>query len=198
MRRFAIVLSCLSCASCAAPSARWERSPTQRIELLALRRNPQSGLEDTADDQHLFGASYLHAFRGSDVALDVGVRAGSFERVSQPDTEYVETHAGARWRFLGAAGPLQPYLGVGLLWNGRGSNSKRYDDEFDADDEDDDLLGWILSHSSPYASLGVDFLVGPVSVGGGLRAVCGDGVDLSAAHPDDFALDVYVTLGVGF
>ncbi len=176
-----------------------ERPATHRIELLALRRNPQSGLEDTADDQHLFGASYLHALGGSNLALDVGVRGGSFERAAQPDTEYVETHAGARWWFLGGDAPLQPYLGVGLMWNGRGSSSERYGSTADFDDDDDnDLLSWLISHSSPYASLGVDFKLGAVSVGGGLRAVCGDGVDLSAAHPDDFALDVYVTVGFGF
>lgn len=181
---------------CASPSARLERSPTQRIELLTLRRNPEAGLDDTPDDQRLHGVSYLHLLEGSEVALDVGLRAGSFARAGERDSGYFETHAGARWWFLGVDGPVQPYFGVGLFWNARGSSSRRFDYKYD--DDGDNGLGWLLAHSSPYASLGVDFVLGAVSVGGGVRAVCGDGVDLSAAHPDDFALDVYVTAGCGF
>lgn len=197
-RTTAIAICATVLGACSSPSARWESSPAHRIELLALRRNPQSGLEDTADDQGLFGANYVYAFRGSDVALDIGVRGGSFERTDGSSTAYAETHAGVRWRFAGLERPLQPYLGAGILWNGRGSTSRRFETGADFDDEDDDVLTWILAQSSPYATLGLDFVLGPLSVGGGLRAVCGDGVDLSARHPDDFALDVFVTLGFGF
>lgn len=199
MVRTTLIFACAALlGACSSPSARRESSPARRIELLALRRNPESGLEDTADDQHLFGANYVHAFRGSVVALDVGVRGGSFERSDGTSTAYAETHAGVRWRFAGVEPALQPYLGLGILWNGRGSTSRRFEHSADFDDEDDDLLTWILAQSSPYATLGIDFLLGPLSVGGGVRAVCGDGVDLSARHPDDFALDVFVTVGWGF
>lgn len=163
---------------------------------MASRRNPESGLERTDDDQELFGLNFLQSFEGSALALDLGVRGGEFERADGADTDYFETHAGARWRFAGTRHAVQPYLGLGILWNGRGSSSK-YSDPYD-DDQKENFFVWILAQSSPYASLGVDIVFGALSVGVGVRAVCGDGVDLSARHPDDFALDVFATLGVRF
>jgi hypothetical protein len=195
-------LLALALLAAIAPGCRSSSSDiaSHRLELLASRRNPESGLGSTDDDQGLFGLNYVPNFANSDLALDLGVRVGEFERVDGDETTYTETHAGMRWRFAGSRHALQPYLGLGLLWNGRGSSSKRFDTDphYDEDDNDDDLFVWIFAQSSPYASLGVDLVLGPVSLGVGVRAVCGDGVDLSARHPDEFALDVFATLGVAF
>ncbi len=181
--------------SCVGPR---DHSSPHRLELVAARRNPESGLGSTDDDQGLFGLNYVQSFEGSDLALDLGVRGGEFERVDGSDTSYVETHTGARWRFAGTRHAVQPYLGLGILWNGRGSTSKRFDPDRYEDDQESNFLVWLVAQSSPYAALGFDVVLGAVTVGIGVRAVCGDGVDLSARHPDEFALDVFATLGVRF
>jgi len=169
-----------------------------RVELLALRRNASSGLERTDDDQALFGANYVNPLEGGWSALELGVRAGEFERVDGRETDYVETHAGARLYALAPDVAVRPYLGLGLLWNGRGSARDLYrDDERDRDDDAYDLLAWIVRQSGPYLTLGVDASFGRLYVGAGLRAVCAEGVDLSALNSDDFALDLFVTLGLG-
>lgn len=169
-----------------------------RVELLALRRNASSGLERTDDDQALFGANYVHPFEGGWSALELGLRVGEFERVDGSETDYVETHAGARLYALAPDVAVRPYLGLGLLWNGRGSARDLYrDDERNRDDDAYDLLSWIVRQSGPYATLGVDASFGRLYVGAGLRAVCAEGVDLSALDSDDFALDLFVTLGFG-
>ena len=169
-----------------------------RVEFLALRRNASSGLERTDDDQSLFGANYVHPFEGGWSALELGLRAGEFERVDGSETDYVETHAGARLYALAPDVAVRPYLGLGLLWNGRGSARDLYsDDERNRDDDAYDLLAWIVRQSGPYVTLGVDASFGRLYVGAGLRAVCAEGVDLSALNSDDFALDLFVTLGFG-
>lgn len=57
-----------------------------RVELLALRRNASSGLERTDDDQALFGAHYVRPFDDGWTALELGLRAGEFERVDGRET----------------------------------------------------------------------------------------------------------------
>lgn len=187
-----------ACSGACQSSGPLQASSPPRLELLALRRNASSGLERTDDDQALFGANYVHPFEGGWSALELGLRAGEFERVDGSETNYVETHAGARLYALAPDAAVRPYLGLGLLWNGRGSARDLYrDDERNRDDDTYDLLAWIVRQSGPYATLGVDASFGRLYVGVGLRAVCAEGVDLSARNSDDFALDLFVTLGLG-
>jgi len=202
--RVAIGLAGLSLAACEGPR-RSQSLWFNQVEVLAVRRNAESGLEPTDDDASMLGVTLLHyGDSHSTAAFELGARGGRFERAADNDTNYFETHAGVRWHPFGVEESVRPYLGLGLLWNGRGSqrddfevNGDRYEDE-DSGNFFAVLGTWILTQAGPYATIGVDVSLGDLVLGAGVRAACADGVDLSARHPDDFALDVFASIGWSF
>ena len=186
-----------ACCSAACASIGPAPAHDQRVELLVARRNPESGLDSTDDDQKLFGATYVVELDDG-VAGELGLIVGRFDRPHGGESDYGEAHVGARFALFELGRSARPYLGVGLLWNGRGSVGDTYEPSKYESDDDGSFFVWLLANSGPYAVLGVDVRLGDLIVGCGLRASCAEGVDLSARHPDDFALDLFATIGWSF
>lgn len=199
----AVSLSSLLTVACEAPR-RAQSLWFNQVEVVSARRNPESGLEPTDDDQSLLGVTLLHyGDEHTTTAFELGLRGGRFERVAASSTNYLETHAGVRWHPLGVEDNVRPYLGLGLIWNGRGSTRDRIRVEDDNGEGDSGaflaaLATWVVAQAGPYATLGIDVSFGSMVLGAGVRAACTDGVDLSARNSDDFALDVFATIGWSF
>lgn len=176
-----------------------------RIEAVGAARSSNFGSVGKSDAQELYGMAAV--FREEHQAYEFGARGATFDFGSSDpfdddESTYIEAHLGLRYYPLERDFPLQPFLGLGLMWS---DGSPDDDDHRDVvrpsnyprdyyNDNEVDLWAVLIANAGIYAQVGLDLELGPMTLSGGLRAVCSDDVDLFARHDDDFAVELYFAL----